>query len=157
MTKNIILLDTDTYLEDEDYAEGLQDELEYTLEEATVAPRGEVVGWILHSARVSHYGSIANNGAEGYRDLKTTNLTNGLLSSGADFDRIVFQDNSGKLEVVYQGHDGEHICSVHSIPKSKAAEYDNFQYKTHAEKLEFIKNLSAIKIKKSFLKLMNNN
>ena len=156
MTKNIILLDTDTYLEDEDYAEGLQDDLEYLLEEATVAPRGEVIGWILQSKRSSHYGNIAYNGAEGYRDLKTTDLTTGLLSAGADLEKIVFQDNSGKLEAVYYDHDGENYCSVHSIPKSKAAEYDNFQYKTHAKKLEFIKNLSAIKIKKSFLKSLEN-
>ena len=88
MTKNIILLDTDTYLEDEDYAEGLQDDLEYLLEEATVAPRGEVIGLILQSKRASHYGNIAYNGAEGYRDLKTTDLTTGLLSAGADLEKL---------------------------------------------------------------------
>lgn len=157
MTKNIILLNTDTYLEDTDYEEGLQDDLEYLLGEGTVAPRGEVIGWLLRSKRSSHYGSIAHDGAEGYKDLKTTNLTTGLLSAGSDLGKIVFQDNSGKLEVVYYDHDGEHTCSVHSIPKSKAAEYGNFPYKTHAEKLGFIKNLSAIKTKKSFLKSLDNN
>lgn len=139
-----ILLDTNDYLDDYDF---MMDEMNCILKRKVSKPRGNVVQWVLLSQRSSHYGSICNNGATGYLDFKTKNLANEIMN--VNTDRIVVIDNNGFLQIEFHDHDGTHICEVKPISKSRANYYNStLEYKPFDKKIEYIKNLPSLKIKK---------
>ena len=149
MSNEKILFDTDNYIGEEFYdSEFMLDDLEYVLEENVNKPRGTVVQWVLLSKRSSHYGSICNNGAQGYSDLKNDNLAQAILN--IETDRVVLMDNEGVLQVNFYDHDGVHMCEVKSISKSRANHYNSvIEYESFEDKLAYIKKLPSLKIKKS--------
>lgn len=147
MLKEKVLFDTNDYLEEDYYGDIVLDELNYILEEKVNKPRGTVVQWVLLSQRSSHYGSICNNGAQGYSDLKNDNLAQAILN--IETDRVVLIDNGGVLQVNFYDHDGVHMCEVKSISKSKANYYNEvIEYDSFENKLEYIKKLPSLKVKK---------
>lgn len=147
--QEVILFDSETHMNDEFYdGELILDDLAYSVEQNTTKPRGDVKQWVLLSKRFSIYGSICNNGAYGYYDLKGEDLAQEILN--IETDRIVLKDNNGKLQVNLYDHDGVHMCEVKSISKSRSNYYNSvLEYESFNDKLEYIKKLPSLKIKKS--------
>ena len=146
MSNEKILFDTDNYA-GEECGEFISDDLDYILEVKMNKPRGTIVQWVLLSERSSHYGSICNNGVQGYSDLKNDNLAQAILN--IETDRVVLIDNEGVLQVNFYDHDGVHMCEVKSISKSKANYYNEvIEYDSFENKLEYVKKLPSLKVKK---------
>ena len=143
-----VLFDTDNYREDElIYFEQVQEDLSAVIEEHVIQPRGKVSQWVMLSRRSSPYGSIANNGSTGYSDRKTSNLVEAITS--VETDRFVLIDNDGKLQINFYDHDGVNSVEMKSVSKSRENYYESvIEYESFEDKLEFIKKLPTLRVKK---------
>ena len=129
----------------ESYRE-LFEELDYTLSERTVKPRGEIVGWMLLSKRHSRYGKISHSGETGFKRSNERDLAGAILS--VDADRFTVEDDQGFLRVTYYDHDGSSSCLIKPIAKSR--EYALQSKSNNFDKLiDYVEKMPSIRMRRS--------
>lgn len=143
-----IFFDSDLYKNTDDY-DFLSDDLDELIEEYTNKPRGEVSYYAILSKRSSpQYGYMGNDGAEGFMQIQTTELS-GVVKRLFNNDRVTMKDNNGVLQVVASHHDGSEICEIKPITKSKVQEFQNALYTNSVDNVvELLKKSPSITIKK---------
>jgi len=146
-----VLFDTDNYEVDEFIGfDEIKSDLSAVIEEHVIQPRGKVSQWIMLSYRSSHYGAIANNGLTGYSERRTADLVEAIIS--IETERFVLIDNDGKLQINFYDHDGVNSVEMKSLSKSKENYYESVvEYESFENKLEFIKKLPTLRVKKQKL------
>lgn len=124
-----VLFDTHNYKENEDeYL--FYDELEVVksyIKSISKAKNGhKLTRFALLSNRSSHYGSIGNNGAVGY---KLVDSVDGLFFGSWDDLKLTYDDQDNSYTIIYYDHDGSSNARFAPVSKSK---YEELESMTHS-------------------------
>lgn len=136
--KQIVLLDTRDYDNEEDGWYEVEDQLQYLLEAYVLPMYKDAVHYVFTSVRSSHYGSIGGNGEVGYKlGAKTLYDTIITGSPNADgFALVAEPDETGRfyvLGVKYMDHDGVNHTQIRTLNTQTVGRMQTLNSDVHYE------------------------
>lgn len=106
MTHNHILFNTENYKDIDDeflFYDDLEEAKHYISSISKAKNGKKLTRFVMLSKRSSHYGSIGNNGATGYRIIDSVS---DMFHGSWDDLKLIYNDNENKYTFVYSDHDG---------------------------------------------------
>lgn len=131
-----LLFTTERNFEIEDIND-LESELNELLSSFKYTIKGIKSGYLLISKRFSHYGSICNNGAIGYKIIGN-DLVSEILKISDTFEIYKIEN---KIEIIFYDHDG--INSVQIFPLNKTS-LNYIQSHNHNQIINYSKKLNRL-------------